>query len=185
MKILILLLMPMLALAWDDPEQVQDQAQDQAQLQTASAAATASSEQAQDNVQQTTFEGGAPDIVMVPNNNTEPCLRVIGIMFSGTSGGAGIGWPYRSKLCDYEAAADDAFAQGQIDIGWFWKCQNKNLHKKFGSPELCHMSMISMLERPREAPQTKPTAPTPLTVNCNDGQHDDKHDKIFEACQYK
>ena len=174
MKILILLLMPMIAFAWDDPEQVQDQdqTQDQAQLQTASASAAASSEQAQDNVQQTTFEGGAPDIVMVPNNNTEPCLRVIGIMFSGTSGGAGIGWPYRSKMCDFEAAADDAFAQGQIDIGWFWKCKNKNLYKDFGSPELCHMAMISMLERP----------PEPVVVNC---EHDETHGRIYEACQEK
>jgi len=166
-------------------KQSQMQGQEQQQSQTVTTAASASAQQSNEQSVTSNTENNSFNVVLVPNNNTEPCLRVIGIMFSGSSGGAGIGWPYRSAKCDYEAAADDAFAQGQIDIGWYWKCQNKNLHKKFGSPELCHIAMISMLERPRELPQTDPVVVTPLVVNCNNGEHDEKHDRIFKSCQSK
>lgn len=162
-------------------KQHQKQQQEQAQIQSTIASSVASSEQAQDNVQQTTFEGGAPDIVMVPNNNTEQCLRVIGIMFSNSSGGGGIGYPYRSRKCDYEAAADDAFAQGNVELGWYWKCQNKNLYKKFGSSEVCHAEMINMIKPYREVIIPEPIPQT--IVNCDVGQHDAKHNRIFEACQ--
>lgn len=78
-------------------------------------------------------ENNSSNIVLVPNNNTESCLRVWGISFGkdGTAGALGI--PWRSGACDFEQAADDAFAAGERDLGWFWKCKSKNLFKQFKS----------------------------------------------------
>jgi hypothetical protein len=76
-------------------------------------------------------ENNSSNIVLVPNNNTENCLRVIGLAFGRNGESAAFGWPYRSKKCDYEGAADDAFAAGERELGWFWKCENPNLYKSF------------------------------------------------------
>ena len=76
-------------------------------------------------------ENNSSNVVLVPNNNTESCLRVWGLGWGNASGSGGIGIPVRSKKCDYEQAADDAFAAGERDLGWFWKCENPNLYKSF------------------------------------------------------
>lgn len=80
---------------------------------------------------QSRIENNSSNIVLVPNNNTENCLRVIGLAFGRNGESAAFGWPYRSSKCDFEGAADDAFAAGERENGWYWKCQNKNLYKKF------------------------------------------------------
>jgi len=77
------------------------------------------------------IENNSSNIVLVPNNNTENCLRVIGLAFGKNGESAAFGWPYRSKKCDFEGAADDAFAAGERELGWFWKCENPNLYKSF------------------------------------------------------
>jgi len=76
-------------------------------------------------------ENNSSNVVLVPNNNTENCLRVFGFGWGkdGSSGGFGI--PWRSAACDYEQAADDAFAAGERELGWYWKCHNKTLYKPF------------------------------------------------------
>lgn len=76
-------------------------------------------------------ENNSSNVVLVPNNNTENCLRVWGLGWGNASGSGGIGVPVRSKKCDYEQAADDAFAAGERELGWFWKCENSNLYKSF------------------------------------------------------
>ena len=120
-------------------DQWQHQGQSQTQQQVASAnasvstAATAMGGQAvNDGNSLSVSSEQAGDIILVPNNNTEKCLRVIGISFGNTDGGGGIGWPYRSQQCDLEAAADDAFAQGDRELGWMLKCKQKNIRKAFG-----------------------------------------------------
>lgn len=81
-------------------------------------------------------ENNSSNIVLVPNNNTEQCIRVYGIAF-GKDGEAGaIGWPWRSKPCDLNAAAADAFAAGERELGWFWKCHNKHLFKGFRKKDM-------------------------------------------------
>lgn len=97
----------------------------------ASAGASSGSNNNGGNVSISSETKVAGDITLIPNNNTERCLRVIGLSFGNTEGGGGIGWPYRSKKCDFEGAADDAFAQGNMDLGWFYKCQNKNIASPF------------------------------------------------------
>lgn len=95
-------------------------------------------------------ENNNTNVVLVPNNNTENCLRVWGISFGNGDGAGGIGIPWRSKKCDFEQAADDAFAAGERELGWFWKCQNPNLYKSFKdkgesneqAQEDCHARMV-------------------------------------------
>lgn len=79
----------------------------------------------------TVNESGPADLVLVPNNNTESCLRVFGLAWGNKDASGMLGIPWRSGKCDYEQAADDAFAAGERETGWFWKCQNKNLYKRF------------------------------------------------------
>ena len=165
--------------------QGQQQDQGQSQISNAAAAASASSQQDQANQQNisSNYEAQAPDIVLIPNNNTENCLRIWGLSFSTTSGGAGIGIPWRSKKCDFEAAADDAFAQGQIKMGWYWKCKNKNLYKGIGSPEDCLSTMLKLyIKEDPQPPIITPPVQQCCTTNCD---HDDKHERIFEKCQEK
>ena len=76
-------------------------------------------------------ENNSSNVVLVPNNNTESCLRVWGIAWGKNGESGALGIPWRSKKCDFEQAADDAFAAGERELGWFWKCQNKNLHKRW------------------------------------------------------
>lgn len=120
-------------------DQEQGQLQTQGQEQTAtggnavvsnSAMANASNEGNTTSVSSNT-ENNSSTSVLVPNNNTENCLRVFGFAWGkgGESGALGI--PWRSKKCDYEQAADDAFAAGERENGWFWKCENANLYKSF------------------------------------------------------
>jgi hypothetical protein len=126
-----------------DPGQVQTQDQYQKQYQgqetavsieNAAAGGQAINEGNDQRVEfNSNYESQAPDILLVPNNNTEKCLRVFGFSFSTSDGGGGIGFPWRSAACDFEQAADDAFAGGERDLGWFWKCQSKNLYKPFRS----------------------------------------------------
>ena len=96
------------------------------------------------------YESGPADLVLVPNNNTENCLRVFGFSFGNREGSGMLGVPFRSKSCDYEQAADDAFAAGERELGWFWKCQNKSLYKTFQldgmskdeAKDLCHRKAV-------------------------------------------
>lgn len=83
------------------------------------------------------YEGSQADLVLVPNNNTESCLRVFGLAFGNKNGSGMIGVPWRSYACDLEAAADDAFAQGNLVLGWTWKCKMRASVRAFGSEEAC------------------------------------------------
>ena len=82
-------------------------------------------------------EAGPEEVVLVPNNNTANCQRVYGFGGGNRSGNAVLGVPFRDKTCDLEAAADDAFAQGNITLGWVFKCKQKNLKKAFGGEQEC------------------------------------------------
>ena len=182
-------------------QQGQDQGQQQSQANSitndidASSVATLSSASDQTSSQSTTFTS-APNIVLVPNNNTENCLRVFGLSFANTSGGGGLGIPYRSRKCDLEQSADDAFAQGNLELGWFFKCQNSNTYKTFGRAKARKNQMIDAcvayawkMLRPSQ-PVNKETL---IRVDV-DGlieskgdkcEHDETHTRIFEKCQEK
>jgi len=143
--------------------QQQQQSQDVANSVTTDVANTSSSDSAStsgatasnDGVQvggdTSSVENNSSTVVLVPNNNTESCVRVFGLAFGKNGESGAIGFPWRSKKCDFEQAADDAFAGGERDLGWFWKCQNKNLYKQFqGKDESvetaidqCHLRMLS------------------------------------------
>ena len=144
----------------DDSDQTQGQEQQQTQGQemqqhqtlnvdSGAAGGSAVNEGNEQKVEfNSNYESQAPDVVLIPNNNTEKCLRIFGLSFSTTDGGGGIGFPWRSAACDFEQAADDAFAAGERDLGWFWKCQSKNLYKPFRSKgESKESAMVDCQER--------------------------------------
>lgn len=76
-------------------------------------------------------ENNSTNIVLVPNNNTENCLRVWGLSFGRDGTAGGIGVPTRSAACDFEQAADDAAALGNHRLAWYWRCHKKNIYKPF------------------------------------------------------
>ena len=146
--------------------QEQNQAQNQAQnvevnIDNSQAAAGATTMSTGDTV----FDGGDTNfnsestntnVVLVPNNNTESCLRVWGLSWGNSSGAGGIGIPHRSAPCDYEQAADDAAAIGDHNMAWFWRCHKKNVYKPFksswDSPKeeailACHEKMVQFLDQ--------------------------------------
>lgn len=135
----------------NDPEMQQDQRQGQEQeqhqgqqqgqhqsnanelnIETAAAGGAANNEGNELSVN-TNYEGGPADLVLVPNNNTEPCLRVFGFSFGNKDGSGMFGVPWRSKQCDYKGFASDADAQGNQELGWFWRCHMKSAYKVFKS----------------------------------------------------
>lgn len=160
-------------------QQAQQQGQKQGQKQNATATASNSGNDQSIN---SNFEASAPDIILIPNNNTSNCMKVYGLSFSNTSGGGGIGLPYRDAACDFESAADDAAAGGNQRMAWYWRCHKKNIYKTFKTPHVtkaeaiqgCAYKMWQMLE-PRRS------VPVPV-VTC---EHDDTHGRIFKACQEK
>jgi hypothetical protein len=133
----------------DTQEQAQAQQQDQGQEQSQHATADAVSDSVSESMStsdstssasndgnQLTVEGdrvenNSSNVVLVPNNNTESCVRVFGLAFGKNGESGAFGFPWRSRACDFEQAADDAFAAGERDLGWFWKCQNKNVARPF------------------------------------------------------
>ena len=136
---------------YQEQEQAMEQGQEQAAFATAGAtsASDSSSLNEGNNTEiNSRTENNSSNTVLVPNNNTENCLRVFGIAWGkgGESGALGI--PWRSKKCDFEQAADDAFAQGEREIGWFWKCENPNLYKSFkGKGESNESASADCLDR--------------------------------------
>ena len=173
--------------------QKQDQQQYQKTETVVTTTASASTQQANEQGMSLTVEGSAPDIIMVPNNNTSNCMKVYGLSFGNTSGGGGLGVPYRDKSCDFEQAADDAAANGQHTIAWYWRCHKKNLYKQFNDRakhkeqqiQACHNTMMQMFVK-EEPPPIVYEEPEPrITVNCNEKDHDDIHHRIFTACQEK
>lgn len=146
---ILLLFLPALALAgggdgdvvvkkfnnptWDNSvDQAQDQSQNQAQDVAVNVAGDAGDTTNVENTTAFNSENNSSNVVLVPNNNTESCMRVYGLAFGNKDGSGGIGWPYRSRECDLEAAADDAFAQGNLELGWMMKCKQKSMKKAFG-----------------------------------------------------
>jgi len=119
-----------------DQQQHQQQGQKQAQGQWQSAFATSTSEAASTNEGNelsvnTEYDDGPADLVLVPNNNSEPCLRVFGLAFGNDNASGMFGVPWRSAACDYGKAAADAFAGGERELGWFWNCHKRSLYKPF------------------------------------------------------
>lgn len=139
-----------------DQHQGQEQGQHQSNandvsIENAAAGGSAVNEGNEQNIEiSSNYEGGPADLVLVPNNNTERCLRVFGFSFGNKDGSGMLGVPWRSDACDYEAAADDAFAAGERELGWFWKCQNKSLARRFKDKgedwdtarSQCHSQMV-------------------------------------------
>ena len=117
-----------------EQEMQQQQQMQQEQIATATAESAANNEGNSLSVN-STYESGPANLVLVPNNNTERCLRVFGFAFGNQEGSAMLGLPFRSRACDLEAAADDAFSQGNTALGWTWKCKMKNIKKEFGGKE--------------------------------------------------
>lgn len=130
--------------------QDQGQAQDQSQTATADAASSSVSESVSTsdsassasnegntleggdvNVGGDSVENNSSNVVLVPNNNTESCVRVWGIAFGRDSDSAALGIPWRSGSCDFSQAASAADAQGNLELGWYWRCHMKNLYKTF------------------------------------------------------
>ncbi len=171
------------------------QVQGQHQGQTQHAESTASNNVDIGNASAANLEvnhqASAPDVVLVPQGHTSNCQRTYGISFSNTGGGGGLGWPYRDKQCDYDNEAADAFAAGQHAIGWYWNCHKKSAYKVFKKNghttdeaiQLCHQRMMRMYVKIDDQPPERPSEP--VTVNCEVGQHDTTHKRIFESCQAK
>lgn len=124
-------------------------------------------------------ESNNTNVVLVPNNNTENCLRVWGLSWGNSSGAGGIGVPQRSAACDYEQAADDAAALGNHKMAWYWRCHKKNIYKPFRkgnrtAPEAiraCFDEMSTLLDM--QDPEPVPTGSVIIT--------EDEYDSLLMA----
>jgi hypothetical protein len=149
------------------------------------------------------IENNSSNVVLVPNNNTESCVRVFGVAFGKNGESGAIGFPWRSKKCDFEQAADDAFAAGERELGWFWKCRNPNLYKQFKGKNVekqeamdrCHASMVGNVSALKTIETLKEQLTTSeelrkiernrhekLTEELNT-QCDESKDRIADACR--
>ena len=136
-----------------DQQQTQGQTQGQSTNVANDITSDSTSSASNDGVQVggDSVENNSSTVVLVPNNNTESCVRVFGLAFGKNGESGALGIPWRSAKCDFEQAADDAFAAGERDLGWFWKCHNKNLYKQFKSKDEsvesanddCHTRMLA------------------------------------------
>ena len=151
----------------------------------------------------TTTENNSSNVVLVPNNNTESCIRVWGIAWGKDGQSGALGWPWRSKQCDFGQAASAADAQGNHELGWYWRCHQKSLFKTFkgkgetreAAVEQCHEKMIGsvgmvntirMLKDQNaelnELRQIERSSYTKLTENLTE-QCEESKGRIAEACR--
>jgi len=105
----------------------------QAEATGGNAAADASGGDASNqlSVEGDSVENNSSNIVLVPNNNTERCLRVWGFAFGKDGDSAALGVPWRSAQCDYGQYASAADAQGNHDLGWYWRCHMRSAYGTF------------------------------------------------------
>ena len=183
-------------------DQHQKQGQDQNQHQTSEANAhsdsVAQSDAAANNEGnslsvESNYESGPAEVVLVPHNNTANCQRVYGLGGGNTSGNVVLGIPFRDRACDLEAAADDAFAQGNTALGWVFKCKQKNIKREFGGKEwrsqgeqLCLeqvASIVNLNDRIRILEEQKTTL---LNLRqTENAQCEDAKTRIVEGCTRK
>ena len=103
---------------------------------------------------QSRVENKSSNIVLVPNNNTESCLRIWGLSWGNSSGAGGLGYPHRSAACDFEQAGDDAAAIGDHQMAWYWRCHKRNIWKTFKGKggnkdqaiQACHAKMVTFID---------------------------------------
>ena len=140
------------------------------------------------------YERGPAEVVLVPHNNTANCQRVYGLGGGNTSGNIVLGFPFRDKTCDLEAAADDAFAQGNIELGWVFKCKQKNLQKAFGSKnnwrkdgeQLCLGSATNVMQMHDRIRMLETQKQTLLEERKFDHERcNEEKTRIVEGCTYK
>jgi len=159
------------------PYQDQSQSQIQGQDQAASAYVTDSSSLSFSTENTTT------NTVLVPNNNTESCLRVFGLAFGNSDTSTVLGIPWRSGPCDLEASADDAFAQGNLVLGWMFKCKMKANKKAFGSEADCIAQTTNVVDLLAEVDRLRSNIDTLLQERDIDRTEcEESKDRILEGC---
>lgn len=152
------------------------------------AAISGSTNEGNDNSNTINTENNSSNVVMVPNNNTESCVRVWGLAFGRNGESGALGIPWRSAKCDYEQAADDAFAAGEREWGWFWKCQNKNLAKSFKldgdswdeAMHRCHTKAVGHVTAFRQIDELREHI---ATLESQIAQHNDRMNTVAEECR--
>jgi len=169
--------------------------QGQTQGQTQNATATNDVDIGNESNANINIEGRAqaPDVVLVPQGHTANCQRTYGLSFSDANGGGGIGWPYRDKSCDYDNNTSNALAAGQHTQATFWMCQKKSSYKVFkrsglsktGAIQACIIKMSELYVKMDEVKGGISVPPPQTVVNCDVGQHDTTHERIFESCVRK
>jgi hypothetical protein len=179
----------------DDQKQYQDQSQYQKQDQdqyvktsqtvtTNEAATTLSTSDSSSLEFNTSNESN--NTVLIPNNNTEGCLRVFGLGFPTSEGSVVLGIPWRSGPCDLEASADDAFAQGNLALGWMFKCKMKALKKAFGTEANCLSQTVEAVDMQAEIERLRGNIDTLLGERTIDRQKcKESNARVFEACIQK
>lgn len=185
-----------------DQHQDQDQGQDQTQslenantlnVETAAAGGAANNEGNQQNIEiSSNYEGGPADLVLVPNNNTERCLRVFGFSFGNTDGSGMLGLPFRSAQCDYGQFASAADAQGNLELGWYWRCHMKSAYRTFKDKgekaetaiSQCHDRMIGAVGMVRtiETLREQLTASEELR-QIERNRHENLTEELSEQCE--
>lgn len=135
---------------------------------------------------QTTTSNVSNNTVLIPNNNTEGCLRVFGFGFPTGEGSVVLGIPWRSGPCDLEASADDAFAQGNLALGWMFKCKMKALKKAFGTEANCLSQTVEAVDMQGEIERLRSNIETLLNERKIDRlKCEESKDRIFAACNEK
>ena len=202
---LLLMLFPLAVFATNKPTQDQDQKQlqDQSQyvktsqdvvvniggegqpLVTTNAAPTTLTSEDNSSLEFNT-SNESHNTVMVPNNNTEGCLRVFGLGFPTSQGSVVMGIPWRSQTCDLKDASKDAFAQGNLMLGWMLKCKMKAMRKAFGSEQKCLDNVIEIsaltteIDRLRGDMRLMEIEQSTQRAECEEST-----DRVFEACVAK
>lgn len=133
-------------------------------------------------------ENNSSNVVLVPNNNTESCIRVWGLAFGKNGESGALGVPWRSARCDYEQAADDAFAAGERELGWFWKCRNKSLYRVFRKTGMTKDQAMNACHRNAVGHVTSASTIQGLTAKVERlenqvASHNDSMNRVAEECR--
>jgi len=183
------------AKAQQDQEQWQKQvAKSDAKSKSIADAAAVSSNEGNELSVNSTYESGPGDLVLVPNNNTENCLRVFGFAFGNDQASGMLGLPWRSKNCDFKGLAADAAAYGDHDTAWYWRCHMKSAYKTFKDRgetkevaiEQCHAKMVGGVSNLKKIENLQEGVKTLLNENIIERKKcDESKNRIMESCYKK
>ncbi|MGI9250796.1 MAG: hypothetical protein ACR2PR_06325 [Pseudohongiellaceae bacterium] len=91
------------------------------------------------------------NVYLNPSNNTSRCIKAWGIATGNKDIQGVLGVPTRDRECDLNVAAEQAFKQGNMLLGWQFKCNMKSVNRLFKTTYTTENGQVNSVSRHKTA----------------------------------